>query len=121
MTSFPGACLAPLCAGRFDMNIRSSVLAAALTGSIFALTPSVSQAQWPDIREAKAIAEEGFIYGLPIVTGVVVAQTHDVRKIPPSIGAPTRGFILRQDLFDRNDPNNLRSDYHGPPAQPGQF
>jgi hypothetical protein len=103
------------------MNIRSSVLAAALTGSIFALTPSVSQAQWPDIREAKAIAEEGFIYGLPIVTGVVVAQTHDVRKIPPSIGAPTRGFILRQDLFDRNDPNNLRSDYHGPPAQPGQF
>jgi hypothetical protein len=53
------------------MNIRSSVLAAALTGSIFALTPSVSQAQWPDIREAKAIAEEGFIYGLPIVMNYV--------------------------------------------------
>jgi hypothetical protein len=53
------------------MNIRSSVLAAALTGSIFAPTPSVSQAQWPDIREAKAIAEEGFIYGLPIVMNYV--------------------------------------------------
>jgi hypothetical protein len=53
------------------MNIRSSVLAAALTGSICALTPSVSQAQWPDIREAKAIAEEGFIYGLPIVMNYV--------------------------------------------------
>jgi hypothetical protein len=53
------------------MNIRISVLAAALTGSIFALTPSVSQAEWPDIREAKAIAEEGFIYGLPIVMNYV--------------------------------------------------
>lgn len=32
-----------------------------------------------------------------------------------------RGFALRQDLFDRGDPNNLRSDWPGPPAQPGQF
>jgi hypothetical protein len=53
------------------MNIRSSVLAAALTGSIFALAPNVAQAQWPDVREAKAIAEEGFIYGLPIVMNYV--------------------------------------------------
>jgi hypothetical protein len=29
--------------------------------------------------------------------------------------------IVRQDLFDRNDPNNLRSDYPAPSAQPGQF
>jgi hypothetical protein len=38
---------------------------------------------------------------------------------PPAIIAPFG--ILRQDLFDRNDPNNLRSDYHGPPAQPSQY
>ena len=64
----------------------------------------------------------GYPAGCVVRPGVVIAPpTHDVRKIPPSIGAPTRGFILRQDLFDRNDPNNLRSDYHGPPAQPGQF
>jgi hypothetical protein len=50
-----------------------------------------------------------------------VAPTHDVRKIPPPIDAPKRGLVLRQDLFDRNNPNNLRSDWHGPPAQPGQF
>jgi hypothetical protein len=37
---------------------------------------------------------------------------------PPQIIAPFG--VLRQDLFDRNDPNNLRSDYHGPPRQPGQ-
>jgi hypothetical protein len=31
------------------------------------------------------------------------------------------GFILRQDLFDRQNPNNIKSDWHAPPAQPGQF
>ena len=50
-----------------------------------------------------------------------VTQNDDVRKIPPSIDARTGGFILRQDLFDRNNPNNLRSDWPAPPAQPGQF
>jgi hypothetical protein len=59
--------------------------------------------------------------GCVVRPGVVVAPTHDDRKIPPSIAAPRRGFILRQDLFDRNNPNNLRSDWHAPPAQPGQF
>lgn len=29
--------------------------------------------------------------------------------------------VLRQDLFDRNNPNNLRRDYPSAPAQPGQF
>jgi hypothetical protein len=43
-----------------------------------------------------------------------------VRRMPPP--AEFRPIvILRQDLFDRNNPNNLRSDYPGPPAQPGQF
>jgi hypothetical protein len=31
------------------------------------------------------------------------------------------GFIVRQDLFDRQNPNNIRSDWPAPPAQPGQF
>jgi hypothetical protein len=39
--------------------------------------------------------------------------------IPPSIDVPGRGFILRQDLFDRNNPNNLRHDWPSPPRQPG--
>src|SRR3977135_4144673 len=46
--------------GRIDMNIlKTSALAAALTGSLCAMAPSVSYAQWPSILEAKAIAEEG--------------------------------------------------------------
>lgn len=49
-----------------------------------------------------------------------------VRNAPPPgyIVAPAPGDIvfpgvLRQDLFDRNNPNNLRHDYPAPPAQPG--
>jgi hypothetical protein len=37
--------------------------------------------------------------------------THGVRK--------TGGPILRQDLFARNNPNNLRSDWPSPPGLPG--
>jgi hypothetical protein len=50
-----------------------------------------------------------------------IAPIRDVRKIPPAIDTPRIGLVLRQDLFDRNNPNNLRSDWPAPPAQPGQF
>jgi hypothetical protein len=50
-----------------------------------------------------------------------VAKAHAVRKSPPVINTLRGGFILRQDLFDRNNPNNLRSDWPSPPAQPGQY
>jgi hypothetical protein len=43
------------------------------------------------------------------------------RRLPASADTTRRGPILRQDLFDRGNPNNLRSDYPSPPAQPGQF
>jgi hypothetical protein len=48
-----------------------------------------------------------------------VLATRAVRKGPPTFVTPKSGFILRQDLFDRNNPNNLRSDWPAPPAQPG--
>lgn len=50
-----------------------------------------------------------------------VAKAPAVRKSPPVIHPVRSGFILRQDLFDRNNPNNLRSDWPSPPAQPGQY
>src|SRR6185312_5936042 len=55
-----------------------------------------------------------------------VAAAHDVRQVTPIQLAPIadkcRGcFGCWQDLFDRNNPNNLRSDYPSPPAQPAQF
>jgi hypothetical protein len=60
-----------------------------------------------------------------------VAAAHDVGQAAPIKAAPIhvtpivdscRGtFVCRQDLFDRNNPNNLKSDWPGPPAQPAQF
>jgi hypothetical protein len=39
----------------------------------------------------------------------------------PAPGDVVAPGILRQDLFDRRNPNNLRHDYPSPPAQPGSF
>jgi hypothetical protein len=50
---------------------------------------------------------------------VVVVPTADVRRSPPSIDVHGNGVILRQDLFDRNSPNNVRSDWPSPPGLPG--
>jgi hypothetical protein len=49
-----------------------------------------------------------------------VEQAPPARPIngPPDVLLPG---ILRQDLFDRNNPHNLRHDYPSAPAQPGQF
>jgi hypothetical protein len=45
-----------------------------------------------------------------------------VRKAPaPAPWDVVAPGVLRQDLFSRNNPNNLRHDYPSAPAQPGQF
>jgi len=62
----------------------------------------------------------GYPANCGVQTGVIVAPTRDVRGMPPSIDAGPSG-VIRQDLFARNNPNNLRSDWPSPPAQPGQF
>lgn len=50
---------------------------------------------------------------------VVIA--HDAYRKPlPSVSRKGQ-FILRQDLFDRRNPTDLRSDWPSPPAQPGQI
>jgi hypothetical protein len=50
-----------------------------------------------------------------------LSVVRDLRTIPPPVDGGRCGCVLWQDLFDRNNPNNLRSDYPSPPAQPGQF
>jgi hypothetical protein len=46
--------------------------------------------------------------------------TATARKAPAPWDVVAPG-VLRQDLFSRNNPNNLRHDYPSAPAQPGQF
>jgi hypothetical protein len=61
----------------------------------------------------------GYPAGCVVRPANVVAQDAP-RIISPPIDTRPRGLI-RQDLFDRNNPNNLRSDWPSPPAQPGGF
>ena len=49
------------------------------------------------------------------------APAHESRKPHKHIIITGSGGVLRQDLFDRNNPNNLRSDWPAPPAQAAQF
>src|SRR5438105_11851484 len=68
--------------------LRTSALAAALTGSLWTMTPGAVHAQWPNVFEAKAIAEEGFIYGLPIVMNYAVMYEYSVDKNSGQFKAP---------------------------------
>jgi hypothetical protein len=43
-----------------------------LAGALLMLASPAAKAEWPSILEAKDIAEEGFIYGLPIVMNYAV-------------------------------------------------
>jgi hypothetical protein len=93
------------------LSIASSALL--IVGFVAASTENASAVVYCQYIEYPA--------GCVVRPGVVIAPpTRDVRKIPPSIDAPTRGFILRQDLIDRNNPNNLRSDWPSPAGLPGQ-
>jgi len=50
-----------------------------------------------------------------------VVPVPDVRQAAPLVDSCRGGFVCKQDLFDRNNRNNLRSDWPSPPAQPAQF
>jgi hypothetical protein len=57
---------------------------------------------------------------------VAVAQDGHPKRVVITRKTPAPGDfvapgVLRQDLFSRNNPNNLRNDYPSAPAQPGQF
>src|SRR5205807_2373765 len=63
---------------------------AAITVTTAKAVPANAQAktEWPDIREAKAIAEEGFIYGLPIVMNYAVMYEFAVDTKSSQFKAP---------------------------------
>ena len=69
--------------------LRSAALAA-LTVTTVTTIPAIAQnkAEWPSILEAKDIAEEGFIYGLPIVMNYAVMHEYAVDKNSGQFKAP---------------------------------
>jgi len=69
--------------------LRSAALAALIVTTTTPVpTNAQAKAEWPDIREAKAIAEEGFIYGLPIVMNYAVMYEYSVDRNSGQFKAP---------------------------------
>jgi hypothetical protein len=70
--------------------LRSTAALAALAVATAKSTPAIAQnrADWPRLLEAKDIAEEGFIYGLPLVMNYAVMQEYAVDKNSGQFKAP---------------------------------
>jgi hypothetical protein len=88
------------------INKRQLLGGAALAAS--SAMPSLFSARaappsWPDIREAKAIAEEGFIYGLPIVMNYAVMNEYCVNKNSGQYKAPFNQIKNEARVFTYKD------------------
>jgi hypothetical protein len=84
--------------------LRSAALAA-ITVTAAKAVPANAQAkaEWPDIREAKAIAEEGFIYGLPIVMNYAVMYEYSVDRNSGQFKAPFNQINNEARVFTYKD------------------
>src|SRR6266851_9737299 len=84
--------------------LRSAALAA-ITASTAKAVPASAQAkaEWPGIIEAKAIAEEGFIYGLPIVMNYAVMYEYSVDKDSGQYKAPFNQIKNEANVFTYKD------------------
>ncbi len=71
-------------------DLLRSAATAALVAAAAKSVPVMAQnkAEWPSIIEAKDIAEEGFIYGLPLVMNYAVMQEFAVDKNSGQFKAP---------------------------------
>ena len=84
--------------------LRSATLAAlTVTTMTPARVSAQAKAEWPDIREAKAIAEEGFIYGLPIVMNYAVMYEYAVDKNSGQFKAPFNQIKNEARVFTYRD------------------
>ena len=71
-----------------DLLHSAALAAIAITAAKAVPANAQAKAEWPDIREAKAIAEEGFIYGLPIVMNYAVMYEFSVDTKNSQFKAP---------------------------------
>jgi len=88
------------------INKRQLLGGAALAASaaISGLSPAKATApRWPDIREAKAIAEEGFIFGLPIVMNYGVMYEYAVDRHSGQFKAPFNKILNEPRVFTYKD------------------
>jgi hypothetical protein len=84
--------------------LRSAALAAITVTTTKAVpVQAQAKAEWPGIIEAKAIAEEGFIYGLPIVMNYAVMYAYSVDKNSGQYKAPFNHINNEARVFTYKD------------------
>src|ERR1700676_4299298 len=80
--------------------LRSAALAAITVMTAKAVPANAqAKAEWPDIREAKAIAEEGFIFGLPIVMNYAIMYEYAVDRNSGQFKAPFNQLKNEPNVF----------------------
>src|SRR5882672_2931078 len=84
--------------------LRSAALAAITVTTTKAVPASAqTKAEWPGIIEAKNIAEEGFIFGLPIVMNYAVMYEDSVDKNSGQYKAPFNHIKNEARVFTPKD------------------
>jgi len=83
---------------------RPASIAAAAVAACLVLSTQVAKAEeWPGILEAKDIAEEGFIYGLPIVMNYAVMYAYAVDRDSGQFKAPFNEIKNEARVFTYKD------------------
>ena len=83
--------------------LRSTALAAITAATTSVPSSAQTNAQWPSVLEAKAIAEEGFIYGLPIVMNYAVMNEYAVNRDSGQFKAPFNQINNEARVFTYKD------------------
>src|SRR3977135_2751333 len=84
--------------------LRSAALAAITVTTAKAIPASAqAKAEWPNLFETKAIAEEGFIYGLPIVMNYAVMYEYAVDRSSGQFKAPFNQILNEARVFTYQD------------------
>ena len=84
-------------------NFTASVVALSVAGGSFLAAGPAASAEWPDIREAKDIAEEGFIYGLPIVMNYAVMNEYAIDPNSGQFKAPFNQLKNEPNVYTYKD------------------
>jgi len=83
--------------------VAGVVAVSVLTGCATMSKGSTAQKDWPGISETKAIAEEGFIYGLPIVMNYAVMYEYAVDRDSGQFKAPFNQIKNEARVFTDKD------------------
>src|SRR4051812_21000046 len=83
--------------------LRSTALTTIVVATTSVPLSAQTSAAWPGMLEAKAIAEEGFIYGLPIVMNYAVMNEYAVNKHSGQYKAPFNQINNEARVFTYKD------------------